>query len=86
MPNCRRAIFCAPSKTVGKSPHQYILSLRLEEAEQLVIKTDLPLATIASRTGFANHSHLTATMRRYKFTTPSALRRDRILQRARTQR
>lgn len=62
-------------QTAGQSPHQYILATRLELAEHLVITTDMPLAGIAERTGFANHSHLTACMRRHKFTTPSALRR-----------
>lgn len=69
-------------QTVGQSPHQYILATRLELAEHYVITTDMPLARIASLTGFANHSHLTASMRRHKFTTPSALRRDRIARRA----
>jgi len=66
-------------QTVGQSPHQYILATRLQVAEHLVITTDMPLADIARLTGFANHSHLTASMRRHKFTTPSALRRARIL-------
>src|SRR5690606_13509439 len=66
-------------QTDRQSPHQYILSIRLQVAEHLVITTDMPLADIARLTGFANHSHLTASMRRHKFTTPSALRRARIL-------
>ncbi|WP_157017877.1 helix-turn-helix domain-containing protein [Mesorhizobium xinjiangense] len=73
-------------KTAGQSPHQYILTARLERAEHLVVTTDLPLSRIAGMAGFANHSHLTASMRRHKFTTPSALRRDHILRRAGTPR
>lgn len=74
-------------QTVGRPPHQYILATRLELAEHLVITTDLPLSEIAGITGFANHSHLTACMRRHKFTTPSALRRRRIFNKgARTRR
>jgi AraC family transcriptional regulator len=69
-------------QTSGQSPHQYILSARLELAEHLVITTDMSLSRIASITGFANHSHLTASMRRHKFTTPSVLRRARIARRA----
>lgn len=71
-------------QTVGQSPHQYILATRLELAEHLAITTDMPLARIASLTGFANNSHLTASMRRHKFTTPSALRRARVGRRAGT--
>nr|WP_274709225.1 helix-turn-helix domain-containing protein [Nitratireductor luteus] len=73
-------------QTSGQSPHQYILTTRLELAERLVITTDLSLSQIAGITGFASHSHLTASMRRHKFTTPSTLRRGRILRRAGTQR
>ncbi|WEX11144.1 AraC family transcriptional regulator [Chelativorans sp. AA-79] len=65
-------------QTVGRSPHQYVLAARLELAEHLVVTTDISLARIASIAGFANHSHLTASMRRHRFTTPTALRRARI--------
>jgi len=65
-------------QTAGEPPHQYVLAIRLQVAEQLVITTDLPLGKIASLTGFANHSHMTAAMRRHKLTTPSALRRARF--------
>lgn len=62
-------------QTTGRSPHQYILVTRLELAEHLLMTTDMPVASIARITGFSNHSHLTASMRRHKFTTPSALRK-----------
>ena len=65
-------------QTTGKSPHQYVLSARIELAERLVVTTDIPFPTIASLAGFANHSHMTACLRRHKSTTPSALRRFRI--------
>lgn len=66
-------------QTVGQAPHQYVRATRLELAEQLVMTTDMPLERIARLTGFASHSHMTAAMRRHKFTTPSALRRDRVV-------
>ncbi len=62
-------------QTVGQSPHQYVLATRLELAERLVATTDLPFPKIASIVGFSSHSHLTASMRRYRHTTPSELRR-----------
>jgi len=62
-------------QSTGKAPHQYIIALRLETAEQLAVLTDKPFGEIASLTGFANHSHMTATMVRMKATTPSELRR-----------
>lgn len=65
-------------QTAGKAPHQYVLAIRLELAEQLLMTTDMSLAKIANLTGFANHSHMTSAMRHHKATTPSAMRRVRI--------
>ncbi|MDX3927466.1 MAG: AraC family transcriptional regulator [Shinella sp.] len=65
-------------QTAGQPPHQYVLATRVEMAEQMAIATDLPLGMVAKLTGFATHSHMTASMRQHKSTTPSALRRARI--------
>lgn len=66
-------------QTAGRTPHQYVFATRIERAEQLLTTTEMPLARIASLTGFASHSHMTASMRRHKCTTPSALRRARTV-------
>lgn len=60
--------------TFGVSPHQYVVNLRLIQARQWVINSDLPLDHIARAAGFANNSHLTAAMRRHFGTTPSQIR------------
>lgn len=60
--------------TFGVSPHQYVVNLRLMQARQWVISSDLPLDHIARAVGFSNNSHLTAAMRRHFGTTPSQLR------------
>jgi AraC family transcriptional regulator len=73
-------------ETAGRSPHRYVLATRVELAEQLAITTDMPLPEIATLAGFANHSHMTAAMRRWKSTTPSTLRRGRNLRKAGTRR
>lgn len=64
-------------QTAGQLPHQYVLATRLEMAEQLAVSTDLLLSMVARLAGFSNHSHMTASMRQHKSTTPSALRRAR---------
>lgn len=51
-------------KAVGKSPGDYVLSARIEKARLLRETTSLPLAEIASRTGFYGASHLSRTLRR----------------------
>ncbi|WP_249522668.1 helix-turn-helix domain-containing protein [Modestobacter marinus] len=58
----------------GASPHQYVLSRRLARARQLLTATDLPIAVVAARCGFADQSHLTRHVRRALGTTPAALR------------
>ncbi|MCB5362394.1 helix-turn-helix domain-containing protein [Pusillimonas sp. CC-YST705] len=65
-------------QTIGQAPYQYVLAIRLEQAEKLVVSTDMELAEIAKITGFSSHSHMTSLMRRNKLTTPSSLRRIRI--------
>ncbi|MDI6029390.1 AraC family transcriptional regulator [Corticibacterium sp. UT-5YL-CI-8] len=63
-------------QTTGQPPHQYILALRLSLAERMIVETDKPLGQIARLVGFANHSHLSATMKRHRSATPSDLRRQ----------
>jgi len=64
-------------QTVGKSPHQFVLHQRIEHAQRLLKKTDVPLAHIAVECGFASQSHLTQVFKRYLGLTPRAYRQDR---------
>jgi len=67
-------------ETTGMPPYKFVLAKRLDEAERLLATTDMPLAQVAAMTGFSNHSHMTATMTRFRGTTPSALRRGRAIE------
>lgn len=62
-------------RTVGLSPHRYLVECRLKLAQHLIITTNLSLSDIALRVGFSSHSHLTSSMRRYHNIMPSELRR-----------
>lgn len=62
-------------KTVGQSPHRYVLECRLHLAEQMIVTTTKSLSEIARQVGFSSHSHLATSMRRYRNVTPSELRR-----------
>ncbi len=64
-------------ETTGKSPHQYVMVVRLEKAEEIILSTRMPLQQAARITGFSSHSHLTATMQRHWSVSPSALRQAR---------
>src|SRR5262245_24665173 len=52
------------SRSVGASPHRYVVHLRLQRAIELVREGRASLAQIAVRTGFADQSHLCRWVRR----------------------
>jgi AraC-like DNA-binding protein len=62
--------------SVGLSPHQYLLRVRLDRAARLMRKSDLPLIRIAEDCGFSSQSALTTATRRYLGLTPKRLRGD----------
>ncbi|CDX29436.1 Transcriptional regulator, AraC family [Mesorhizobium sp. ORS 3359] len=62
------------SRTFGRSPHRYLLDLRLDHAARLLAKGQLPIADVAYLSGFSSQSHLTAAMRKHRGTTPTRLR------------
>ena len=53
-------------KALGKSPGDYILSMRIKKAMSLRETTALSLCEIASRTGFCDASHLSHTLATHK--------------------
>jgi AraC family transcriptional regulator len=64
-------------RTTGESPHQFVLRMRIERAQQLLQRRDIPLAHIAMESGFANQSHFTQVFKRYLGVTPRAYRQER---------
>ena len=62
------------AKTFGKSPHQYLIDLRLDFAEKLLVRGDLAIANVAHLCGFSSQSHLTTTMRMHRNITPMQVR------------
>lgn len=65
-------------QTTGKSPHQYLIDLRVERAELLIRADDLPLAEIWRICGFGSQSHMTSLIRERLHTTPTKIRRGEI--------
>src|SRR5207249_3454628 len=61
-------------RTMGESPHHYVLRQRLEKAQRL-LNEPVPLAHVALESGFANQSHFTRTFKRHLGLTPGAYRR-----------
>jgi len=65
-------------QTVGVTPHHYLTQKRLELAQALLTKTELPLSEIAYTAGFSDQSHLARHFRHALGTTPRALRNARL--------
>src|SRR5262249_13957861 len=71
--------FCRAFKeTFGDTPHEYIIGLRLERAQQLMLSTADSLSQIALACGFADQAHFCKIFRRGMGETPSAWRRRNV--------
>lgn len=57
-------------RATGQSLHQFILQKRITAAYELLAAGVTPLAAVAARTGFADHSHLTRHFKRTLGLTP----------------
>ncbi|SDA90346.1 helix-turn-helix domain-containing protein [Mesorhizobium qingshengii] len=66
------------SKTFGAPPHQYVLDLRLDFAERLLLDKRLTIADIAHLSGFSSQSHFTTVMKRYRHLTPLQVRSSKF--------
>ncbi|MBD2103946.1 helix-turn-helix domain-containing protein [Leptolyngbya sp. FACHB-261] len=57
-------------RSVGITPHQYLIRQRVERAKQLLRRRDLSIADVALQCGFANQGHLGYHFKRLLNTTP----------------
>ncbi len=64
------------AKAAGRSPHRFVVDLRLQRAIELIETNQFRLADIATITGFSDQSHLARWMRRVHGVTLSDLRRS----------
>jgi AraC-like DNA-binding protein/mannose-6-phosphate isomerase-like protein (cupin superfamily) len=62
------------TRSIGMSPHQYLLQVRVERARAL-LASGAPPSLAAARVGFADQSHLSAHFKRYVGTTPGHYQR-----------
>ncbi len=64
-------------KSLGITPHQYVVQQRIEKAKQLLKqKIELPIADIALECGFSHQSHLNNCFRQITKMTPSVYRQS----------
>jgi LacI family transcriptional regulator len=59
---------------VGRSIHEEYIRLRLAATRRLITGSDLPLKTVAARTGFPSVQYMTTFIRRHTGLTPARLR------------
>jgi len=64
-------------RTAGLTPHQYVVSRRVERARQLLEDMELSIAVIAIDTGFSSRSHLTERFGKEFGVTPAMYRARR---------
>ena len=57
-------------KATGMTPHQFIVSRRIEVAKRLLTASDLPIIEVAAQAGFMDQSHFTTTFRKLTSMTP----------------
>ncbi|MGC1550092.1 MAG: AraC family transcriptional regulator, partial [Rhodanobacter sp.] len=62
-------------KSVGMTPHQWLLHQRIDHASELMRRGDMPLAEVALSSGFADQSHFTRTFTQKMGASPGAFRR-----------
>jgi len=60
----------------GQSPHQYVLSRRIERAKELLRNSELPVVHISLATGFSSQSHLSNWFMRSVGVSPVTYRRQ----------
>ncbi|MGH8000244.1 MAG: helix-turn-helix domain-containing protein, partial [Brasilonema sp.] len=65
--------FCQLFKqSLGITPYQYVLQLRVERAKQLLKNQKITICDVALACGFANQSHFTKHFRKLTGMTPKA--------------
>ena len=69
--------FCRQfKKSVGITPHQYVMQQRVEMAKTMLKRQTIPLSDVAFDCGFSNQSHLGRVFKRYTGTTPKRYRQE----------
>jgi LacI family transcriptional regulator len=74
VPQSRRLFERKFRKALGHTPHDEILRVQLDRVKMLLAQTDLPLAEIAARTGFAHVEYLSVVFKKKAGVPPSHFR------------
>ncbi|MBR2948899.1 MAG: helix-turn-helix transcriptional regulator [Lachnospiraceae bacterium] len=69
----------AIKQLMGKNFSEYLTSIKIKEAEKMLLTTDHSITDIAYETGFSNVSHFISRFRQYKGITPAKFRKHVII-------
>ena len=61
-------------RVVGKNFNEYLTSVRINEAERMLLSGDRPITEIALATGFSSSSHFIEKFKKYRKNTPKQYR------------
>ena len=63
-------------KSLGLSPHQYVMQQRIELAKQLLLTSNMSISDVALECGFNSHAHMGKYFRQIVGITPKAYRKS----------
>jgi LacI family transcriptional regulator len=75
VPLSRRVLEARFRKSMGRTPHDDILRLRIERVKQLLGETEISLEQVAARAGFQHPEYMSVAFKREVGQTPGAYRR-----------
>jgi YesN/AraC family two-component response regulator len=67
----RTTLFNKMSNLIGSSANKYIRRIRMNEAKELLSKTDMPIGEIALKTGFSESQYFSTVFKQETGLTPS---------------
>ena len=64
------------SKEMGKSPSEYILTLRLERARELLLTTDIEISSVGVASGYKDQYFFSKIFKKHTGMSPSEFRKN----------
>ena len=61
----------------GEPPHRFLIRIRIEKAQELLVTTDLSISEVAAQVGYSEPAYLARLFRREVGVTPTQYRRER---------
>lgn len=63
------------ARVVGQTPNDFVTSLRIERATQLLVNSDMPVVKVAEQVGYGSEAAFSRVFHRWTGMTPGAIRR-----------